>query len=171
MPNQKIAVVLFNLGGPDSPDAVRPFLFNLFNDPAIIASRACSDAAGLSAARRRAKPAGEIYQILGGKSPLLENTEAQAGRSRRRSAIWATSAAFIAMRYWHPMSDETAEQVQAVRAGRMVLLPLYPQFSTTTTASSQKMWFQAAKWRGWTSRRSRSAAIRPNRASSRRPPA
>ena len=149
MPNQKIAVVLFNLGGPDSPEAVRPFLFNLFNDPAIIRIPGLfrTPLAHLLA-KRRAKPAGEIYEILGGKSPLLENTQAQARAIESALADMGEVKAFIAMRYWHPMSDETADQVRRFDPDRVVLLPLYPQFSTTTTASSEKMWFQAAKAAG-----------------------
>ena len=149
MPNQKIAVVLFNLGGPDSPEAVRPFLFNLFNDPAIIRIPGLfrTPLAHLLA-KRRAKPAGEIYEILGGKSPLLENTQAQARAIESALSDMGEVKAFIAMRYWHPMSDETADQVRRFDPDRVVLLPLYPQFSTTTTASSEKMWFQAAKAAG-----------------------
>ena len=149
MPNQKTAVVLFNLGGPDSPDAVRPFLFNLFNDPAILRIPGVfRTPLAYLLARRRAKPAGEIYEILGGKSPLLENTEAQARAIEAALGDVGEVKAFIAMRYWHPMSDETAEQVRRFDPDRIVLLPLYPQFSTTTTASSEKMWFQAAKAAG-----------------------
>src|SRR5689334_21497387 len=151
MPNQKttpqkIAVVLFNLGGPDRPDAVRPFLFNLFNDPAIlrIPGFVRTPLAHLLA-KRRAAPAGEIYAILGGKSPLLENTVAQARALEAALADLAGDGgevrAFIAMRYWHPMSDEAAEEVRRFDPDRIVLLPLYPQFSTTTTASSEKAWF------------------------------
>ena len=113
MPNQKTAVVLFNLGGPDSPDAVRPFLFNLFNDPAILRIPGVfRTPLAYLLARRRAKPAGEIYEILGGKSPLLENTEAQARAIEAALGDLGEVKAFIAMRYWHPMSDETADQVR-----------------------------------------------------------
>jgi ferrochelatase len=146
---QKIAVVLFNLGGPDSPEAVRPFLFNLFNDPAILRIPGVfrTPLAHLLA-KRRAKPAGEIYEILGGKSPLLENTEAQAQALQAALGDLGQVRTFIAMRYWHPMSDETAQRVREFDPDRIVLLPLYPQFSTTTTASSEKVWFQSAKAAG-----------------------
>lgn len=144
---RRIAVVLFNLGGPDAPEAVRPFLFNLFADPAII--RVPNPFRFLIASLisgRRAKAAAAIYAQIGGKSPLLENTQAQA--AALESALVAgglESKVFIAMRYWHPMSAETAAQVKAYQPDLVVLLPLYPQFSTTTTASSDKVWREAAR--------------------------
>jgi protoporphyrin/coproporphyrin ferrochelatase len=148
MSNRKIAIVLFNLGGPDRPDAVRPFLFNLFADPSIISLPGILRLPlAHFIARRRAKAAAVIYDQLGGGSPLLPNTEAQA-----RALEQALSAVrpgdefkcFIAMRYWHPMSDECALQVKEFAPDRIVLMPLYPQFSTTTTASSLRVWKQAA---------------------------
>ncbi|HYC03418.1 MAG TPA: ferrochelatase [Azospirillaceae bacterium] len=142
---RRIAVVLFNLGGPDSPDAVRPFLFNLFNDPAII--RVPNPMRFLLAkliSGRRAPVAQGIYEKLGGKSPLLENTEAQA--RALEAALWDEGEvkAFIAMRYWHPMAEATAHDVKAWGPDEVVLLPLYPQWSTTTSASSLRVWHQAA---------------------------
>ncbi|MEE8188494.1 MAG: ferrochelatase [Kiloniellales bacterium] len=143
----KTAVVLFNLGGPDRLEAVRPFLFNLFNDPAII------DAPGplrwllarlISA--RRTPVARRIYQELGGGSPLLPNTEAQAAALEAvlNDGDAGEARVFIAMRYWHPMSEETARAVKVYGPDRIVLLPLYPQFSTTTTGSSVIAWRTAA---------------------------
>ena len=144
---QKSAVVLFNLGGPDSPAAIRPFLVNLFSDPAII------EAPGLVRwflarliAWRRAKPAGEIYAHLGGGSPLLANTEAQARALEK--TLGPEYKVFISMRYWKPRADEIAEAVRAWGAERVVLLPLYPQFSTTTTGSSVADWRKAARSAG-----------------------
>jgi ferrochelatase len=142
----RLAVVLFNLGGPDRPDAVEPFLFNLFNDPAIIGlpSLVRTPLAKLIA-RRRAPIAREIYAKLGGKSPLLEETETQADALRRELARHGVEAGvFIAMRYWRPMSDETARKVAEFSPDEIVLLPLYPQYSTTTTGSSLKEWRRAA---------------------------
>ena len=145
---RKTAVVLFNLGGPDRPGAVRPFLFNLFNDPAIIGVP--GPLRWLLAqwvSRRRAPVARKIYGELGGASPLLANTEAQAqaleavlnlGEADHRVRV------FIAMRYWHPMSDEAARAVEHYGPDQVVLLPLYPQFSTTTTGSSIVAWERAA---------------------------
>jgi ferrochelatase len=135
----RTAVVLFNLGGPDTPDAVRPFLFNLFSDKAII--RLPGPLRWLVAtmiSRRRAPLAAEIYRKIGGGSPLLANTEAQA--RALEEALGEGYRCFIAMRYWHPRAAATAREVQAWQAERIVLLPLYPQYSTTTTASSLREW-------------------------------
>ncbi len=145
---RRIAVVLFNLGGPDRPEAVRPFLFNLFADPSII--RIPNPFRVLLArfiAARRAKAAQAIYAELGGRSPLLENTQAQAAALEAALNDGATereARVFIAMRYWHPMSAETAARVRDYAPDLVVLLPLYPQFSTTTTASSLRIWREAA---------------------------
>ncbi|AWK86041.1 ferrochelatase [Azospirillum thermophilum] len=143
----RVAVVLFNLGGPDAPEAVRPFLFNLFADPAII--RVPNPFRFLIASLisgRRAKAAAAIYAQLGGKSPLLENTQAQAAALDAALAAAGVSAkCFIAMRYWHPMSAETAARVKDYNPDLVILLPLYPQFSTTTTASSERVWREAAR--------------------------
>ncbi|HYD31822.1 MAG TPA: ferrochelatase [Azospirillaceae bacterium] len=146
---QRIAVVLFNLGGPDRPEAVRPFLFNLFKDPAILqVPGPVRLMLAYLISRRRAKPAGEIYERLGGKSPLLDNTIAQALALEEALGGGGETRVFIAMRYWHPMADETAYQVKEYNPDRVVLLPLYPQFSTTTSASSVKNWERAAKAAG-----------------------
>jgi protoporphyrin/coproporphyrin ferrochelatase len=142
----KMAVVLFNLGGPDRPEAVRPFLFNLFNDPCILRLPGVLRLPlAYTLARRRAKPAGAIYDLIGGRSPLLENTQAQARALEGVLAEQGEVRAFIAMRYWHPMSDETAAAVKAFDPDEIVLLPLYPQYSTTTTASSVVVWQRAAQ--------------------------
>jgi ferrochelatase len=146
---RKTAVVLFNLGGPDNQDAVRPFLFNLFYDPSIM--RVPNPLRFLLAtliSRRRTHEASEIYAQLGGGSPLLPNTEAQARALEAELSDLGETRVFIAMRYWHPMSDETAYQVKDFDPDQVVLLPLYPQFSTTTTASSLRVWRQAAKAAG-----------------------
>jgi ferrochelatase len=144
---RKIAVVLFNLGGPDGPDAVRPFLFNLFRDPAII---------GLPAPLRypiaaliagtRTKLAKENYALMGGGSPLLPETEKQARALEADLAARfpdAETRCFIAMRYWKPLTDQTAKAVKAFAPDEVVLLPLYPQYSSTTTGSSLKAWKRA----------------------------
>lgn len=144
---RRVAVVLFNLGGPDRPEAVRPFLFNLFNDPAIIqVPNPFRTLLAHFISWRRAKPAGEIYAHLGGGSPLLPNTQAQA--QALEAALQAEGRevrCFIAMRYWQPMSFEAATQVKEFRPDLVVLLPLYPQYSSTTTGSSVKAWHEAAK--------------------------
>jgi ferrochelatase len=146
----KRAVVLFNLGGPDSLKAVRPFLFNLFADPAIIQLPAPARyplAALISTTRN--KPAQANYAIMGGRSPLLPETEAQAAALEAELAAQGHEArVFVAMRYWHPRADETAKAVAAYAPDDIVLLPLYPQYSTTTTGSSLKEWARAYRGSG-----------------------
>lgn len=145
--SDRLAVVLFNLGGPDSPEAVRPFLFNLFNDPAIIgAPGPVRRVLASLISRRRAAIARGIYAKLGGGSPLLPLTRAQADALQGELARAGMDArAFVCMRYWHPMSDAVAAEVKAWAPDRIVLLPLYPQFSTTTTASSFRDWTRASR--------------------------
>jgi protoporphyrin/coproporphyrin ferrochelatase len=139
----KTAVVLLNLGAPDSTAAVRPFLFTLFNDPAIITlPQPLRSLIATLIAGRRTPVARSIYERLGGGSPLLANTEAQA--AALGEALGADHRVFIAMRHWHPMSTETAAAVKAWGADEVVLLPLYPQFSTTSTGSSLAAWQKAA---------------------------
>jgi ferrochelatase len=143
----KLAVVLFNLGGPDSPEAVEPFLRNLFGDPAIISLPfVFRKPLAWLIARRRAPIAREIYAKIGGRSPILEETEAQAWALE--SALAANGhevRAFIAMRCWKPFSEETVVAVKDWGADHVVLLPLYPQFSSTTTRSSLMEWDRAAR--------------------------
>ena len=143
----RVAVVLMNLGGPDSLAAVRSFLVNLFSDPAIIG---LPGLLRLPLARlialRRGPAARDIYARLGGRSPLLANTEAQA--RALEAALGPGHRCFVAMRYWHPMSVETARAVAEWVPDEIVCLPLYPQFSTTTTASSLATWQGAAARQG-----------------------
>ncbi|OAN49582.1 ferrochelatase [Magnetospirillum moscoviense] len=141
----KTAVVLFNMGGPDSLEAVEPFLFNLFNDKAIIgAPWPIRPLLAKLISSRRAPVAKEIYRQIGGASPILRETKAQA--SALEFALGEGFKVFVAMRYWHPFTAETVAAVKAWGADRVVLLPLYPQFSTTTNRSSLRAWAaQAAK--------------------------
>jgi len=143
----KTAVILFNLGGPDSLDAVEPFLFNLFNDPAIIGAPGLIR--GLLArfiSKKRAPIAREIYAQLGGKSPLVEETAKQAAALEK--LLGNDHRVFVAMRYWHPFASEALAAAREWGADRVVLLPLYPQFSTTTSRSSLREWRKLAA--GWT---------------------
>jgi ferrochelatase len=145
----RTAVVLFNLGGPDSPAAVQPFLFNLFNDPAIIgAPGPVRWALAQFISRRRAPVAREIYAHLGGASPLLPNTQAQAAALESALSDLGELRVFIAMRYWHPLTAAAVTNVAAFAPERILLLPLYPQFSTTTSGSSFEAWHRAAKAAG-----------------------
>jgi len=144
---QRVAVVLFNLGGPDSPEAVRPFLVNLFTDPAILRVPGfVRPWLGRLIAWKRYRPARENYAIIGGRSPLLELTNQQAGALE--TALNAKEPGieyrcFVAMRYWHPFSDEAARAVQAFAPDEILLIPLYPQYSSTTTGSSITAWNDA----------------------------
>ena len=139
----KRAVIVFNLGGPDKPSAVQPFLFNLFNDAAII--NLPNPFRWLIAkiiSVRRAPIAKKIYDEIGGKSPLLDLTQKQAialeANLNRNKNI--NSKVFIAMRYWHPLTLAAAISVKNFDPDEIILLPLYPQFSTTTTGSSFNEW-------------------------------
>lgn len=141
---RRIAVVLFNLGGPDDQASVKPFLFNLFNDPAII------DLPGLVRtplarliSSRRETSAQANYALMGGGSPLLAETRRQAEALETALASRLPDdevRTFIAMRYWSPLTEETAVDVAAFGPDEIVLLPLYPQFSTTTSQSSLRRW-------------------------------
>ena len=142
----RLAVVLFNLGGPDCLSSVEPFLRNLFSDAAILPLPAwIRQPLAWAIARRRAPVAQEIYRRMGGRSPLLDETVAQAaaleGLLIRRGA---DARVFIAMRAWHPRSDATARAVAEFAPEITVLLPLYPQYSTTTTGSSLDDWRTSA---------------------------
>ena len=150
------AVVLFNLGGPDSLAAVEPFLCNLFSDPDIFRwplGWLLQKPVARWLARRRAPEAAAGYRALGGRSPLLENTMAQAtalqqalnmqtavrvaaGSERVRAPAPAEYDVFVCMRYWHPRAAETVARLKAGGYQRVLLLPLYPQYSLTTTGSS-----------------------------------
>ena len=145
----RIAVILFNLGGPDSIKAVEPFLFNLFQDPAIISiPQPFRWLLAKLISTKRAPIARSIYGELDGMSPLLANTEAQAKALGQLLSAnvdkFEHIRCFVAMRYWHPFIEETAELVKAWMPDELILLPLYPQFSTTTTLSSLIVWREAA---------------------------
>ena len=141
---RRIAVVLFNLGGPDDQAAVKPFLFNLFNDPAIIGlPNPFRTLLARLISSRRDKSARANYALMGGGSSLLPETRRQADALTGALADRLPQdevRVFIAMRYWSPLSEETAVDVAAFGPDEIVLLPLYPQFSTTTTQSSLKRW-------------------------------
>lgn len=151
-PKRRLAVVLFNLGGPDRPSAVRPFLFNLFSDRAIIGLPSpVRLALAALVSTLRTKSAKANYARLGGGSPLKPETEAQAQalQAKLDQVMPQTEAkVFIAMRYWKPLTRDAAAQVAAFAPDEIVVLPLYPQFSTTTTASSLKAWREAYKGPG-----------------------
>jgi len=139
--DNKAAIVLFNLGGPDKLENVRPFLYNLFSDPAIIRLPGfLRKIIAFFIAKRREKSAQENYKLMSGKSPLLEETIAQqqALTVKLIQAGYDNFKIFISMRYWHPFSDEVIAELENYDPKQLILLPLYPQFSTTTTESSIK---------------------------------
>ena len=144
--NERIAVVLFQLGGPDSLEAIEPFLYNLFRDPDIInfpgAFLARRPLAKFISSRRSKKVVAH-YKEIGGKSPIVDLTNAQAIALQRELDKQMNAKVFVAMRYWHPMVDEVARAVRAYAPERVVLLPLYPQYSTTTTESFLRVWQSA----------------------------
>jgi ferrochelatase len=141
----KIAIVLFNLGGPDSPQAVQPFLKNLFSDPAIILLPSFLRLPLASfISSRRAPKAKKIYDQIGGSSPILGQTEAQARALEEALGSEHEWRGYVCMRYWYPMTEAVVRSVKRFAPDRIVLLPLYPQFSTTTTDSSIKAWKAAA---------------------------
>lgn len=145
--SRRIAIVLFNLGGPDGQEDVRPFLRNLFRDPAIIgAPGPIREALAWFISTTRAKSARANYAMMGGGSPLRPETERQAralGEALAPVLPGDEIRCFIAMRYWHPFVEEAVEAVRDFAPDETVLLPLYPQFSTTTTGSSLTAWRKA----------------------------
>lgn len=150
----KVAVVLFNLGGPDSKGAIKPFLMNFFMDKNIIGAPIplrCFIAAYISSKRSK-KEAAESYKLLGDKSPLLENSRAQGQMLEsvlNEGSSGETFKVFVSMRYWHPMAAQVVREVRDWGADQIVFLPLYPQFSTTTTWSSLENWKKAADVAGY----------------------
>jgi protoporphyrin/coproporphyrin ferrochelatase len=145
---RRIAVMLFNLGGPDGPPAVRPFLFNLFNDKAIIgAPQPVRWLLAQLISRTREDLAKANYALMGGGSPIVAETERQARALEQALAELGLNAefkCFAAMRYWRPFAAEAVRAAESWGADEAVLLPLYPQYSTTTTASSLAAWRRAA---------------------------
>ncbi|MDA8363083.1 MAG: ferrochelatase [Gammaproteobacteria bacterium] len=136
---RKTAVVLFNLGGPDSLDAVEPFLYNLFSDPDIFRLPLAFLTQRVFArllSRRRVAPARAGYAAIGGKSPLLDNTRRQAEALQRALQEHGPFEVFICMRYWNPRATEVVSRLKDRGHTHVVLMPLYPQYSVTTTGSS-----------------------------------
>lgn len=144
----KTDVVLLNLGGPDSLDAVKPFLYNLFCDPGIINFPLSflfrKRLAKLISDRRSPKIILQ-YKEIGGKSPLLELTRKQAAALEKALREDFKCNVYIAMRYWHPFTEEVLEQIEKDGAEEVILLPLYPQFSKSTTGSSINEWNRLIK--------------------------
>jgi protoporphyrin/coproporphyrin ferrochelatase len=148
--SKRVGVVLFQLGGPDSLAAVEPFLYNLFCDPDIIDfpfSRIGRRPLAKLISSTRAKKAAQHYASIGGGSPIRQFTERQAAALEARLIRDGVNArCMVAMRYWHPFTAEAIAQLQDADVDQVVLLPLYPQYSSTTTGSSLNEWRR--QWKG-----------------------
>lgn len=145
MESKKIAVVAFQLGGPDSTEAVEPFLFNLFMDPDIIdfpLARLFRKQLAGYVARKRSHHVAEHYREIGGKSPILELTNAQARALEKSLQTKVNAQVFVAMRYWHPLTEVAVQQIKEGGFDEIILLPLYPQCSITTSGSSLNEWYR-----------------------------
>ncbi len=137
----KKAVILFNLGGPDNLESVEPFLFNLFNDPAIISIPSfLRYPLAKFISKRRAPIAKNIYREMGNRSPILELTEQQAKSLEKNLSTQGSYKCFVVMRCWHPRAVDVIKKVQTYNPEEIILLPLYPQFSATTSGSSINEW-------------------------------
>ncbi|MGH9788610.1 MAG: ferrochelatase [Candidatus Acidiferrales bacterium] len=150
---RSIGVVLFQLGGPDSLEAVEPFLVNLFSDPEIIDfpfARLARPTLAKLVARNRAGKVRRHYKEIGGRSPIIELTQRQARALERELSRTMEARVWVAMRYWHPLTEEVVREVAAAQPDELVLLPLYPQYSKVTTGSSLNEWKRRqAKVAGW----------------------
>jgi len=141
---RRFGVVLFQLGGPDTLEAIEPFLFNLFCDPEIIDfpfARIGRRPLAKLISSTRARKVQHHYATIGGGSPIRRFTEQQALALQRKLMESGIDArCFVAMRYWHPFTSEAIQQLRAAECDEVVLLPLYPQYSGTSTGSSLKEW-------------------------------
>ena len=143
----KKAIILFNLGGPDSLEAVQPFLFNLFNDPGIISLPAIFRyPLAKFISKRRTPVAKAIYSEMGGKSPILEETQSQADAIEKALKQETDEyKCFIVMRCWNPRAISVIKNVKEFDPQQIILLPLYPQYSNATSGSSIKEWLDICK--------------------------
>lgn len=148
----RLGVILFQLGGPDSLEAIEPFLYNLFCDPDIIDfpfARIARQPLARLIASRRAKHVAHHYAEIGGKSPLLEFTMRQATALEMALRADFDARVAVAMRYWRPFTGEAIGHVERHAPEEVVLLPLYPQYSKTTTGSSLNEWSRCYRPNGW----------------------
>ena len=140
----KKAVILFNLGGPDKLESIEPFLFNLFNDPAIInLPLFLRYPLAKLISNRRAPTAKKIYQELGGSSPILRLTEEQSKALELKlnnDDQHSEYKCFVVMRCWSPRAEEVISYVKNFDPDEIILMPLYPQYSAATSGSSIKEW-------------------------------
>jgi ferrochelatase len=151
----KLGVILFQLGGPDSLDAIEPFLYNLFCDPDIIDfpfARIARQPLAKLISTRRAKHVAHHYAEIGGCSPILEYTRRQAAALEATLRQEFDARVAIAMRYWRPFTADAIVEMERHAPGELVLLPLYPQYSKTTTGSSLNEWTRRFHPNGWNPR-------------------
>jgi len=145
----KKAIILFNLGGPDKLENVKPFLFNLFNDPAILnLPTFLRYPLAKLISNRRAPIAKKIYEELGGSSPILKLTEDQSMALEKRLNQNKKSEeykCFTVMRCWHPIAEKVIKNVKLYNPDEIILMPLYPQYSAATSGSSIKEWNDVCK--------------------------
>lgn len=136
----KIAVVLLNLGGPDSLDAVQPFLENLFNDPDIF-KLPFQKSLARYISKKRAPKVRKEYELIGGKSPINDWTEKQRSMLENKLRNSENQIdVLVAMRYWKPLTHEVVTKVETGNYDKVIMLPLYPHFSVSTTGSSINEW-------------------------------
>ena len=144
MKANRLGVVLFQLGGPDTLEAIEPFLYNLFCDPDIIDfpfARLGRKPLARLISSTRARKVRRHYATIGGGSPIRRNTERQAAALQAELEGRGFDArCFVAMRYWHPFTEEAVATLKRAHCDEIVLLPLYPQYSSTTTGSSLNEW-------------------------------
>src|ERR1700742_745017 len=148
----RIGVLLFNLGGPDTLDDVRPFLFNLFADPDIIRLpfRFLQKPLAWMISTGRHKKSRGYYEKIGGGSPLRRITDEQARALESALTQRNISAkAYVGMRYWKPFIEEALEQIARDNISHLIVLPLYPQFSISTTGSSLNRMYVLADEQGY----------------------
>jgi len=142
----KKAVILFNLGGPDKLENVEPFLFNLFNDSAIISIPSIIRyPLAKFISKRRATIAKNIYKEIGNRSPILELTQKQAESLENNLIKKGDYKCFVIMRCWHPRASEVIKKVRKYNPDEIILLPLYPQYSASTSGSSINEWNSLCK--------------------------
>jgi len=152
MSANRLGVVLFQLGGPDSLEAIEPFLYNLFCDPDIIDfpfARLGRKPLARLISSTRARKVRHHYATIGGGSPIRRNTERQAqALEAELEARGFDARCFVAMRYWHPFTEEAVAALERAHCDEIVLLPLYPQYSSTTTGSSLNEWNRRFRGKG-----------------------
>lgn len=142
----KYAVVLFNLGGPDALDAVKPFLYNLFSDRDIFKIPVGQKIFAKILSGLRAPKVREKYKYIGGKSPINKWSESQRSMLEKelQKTVYSIKV-YTAMRYWHPTIEDAAQKISEETFDKIVLLPLYPHYSITTTGSSFNEWQRVYK--------------------------